>query len=387
MRDVHLRYLDALERSGHLDRALELLPTADELNERGETAGLVMPEFAVLLAYTKIELYRALLASSVPDDPYLGRLLEEYFPEPVRHRFAEQLHRHPLRREIVATCLTNSVVDHAGTTFVFRLAEETGRSAPDIALAHTAAREIFGHSALWAEIEQLDGTVPTQVQTGLFLELRRVIERATRWLLRNRAHPLDVADTVAFFAPAVPALRQRLPELLTEASGEAMSRAVEGHVAAGVPDALARHIAALPALLSVLDVRQVSVAAGRCLEDTAAVHFELGEKVRLEWLRERILELPRDEHWQALARGALRNSLYATHAALTAEVLRRAADPSTSASVRVQRWLDEPALDGQRCTHVLRDIVETGRTDLAVLTVALHEVDALAEGSRRTSGG
>jgi glutamate dehydrogenase len=383
MRDVHLRYLDALESSGRLHRALELLPTAEELDERGESAGLSMPELAVLLAYTKIELYRALLASDVPDDPALGHLLDEYFPEPIRARFAEHIARHPLRREIVATCLTNNVVDHAGTSLLFRLEEETGRGAPEIARTHTAAREIFMLSGLWAEIRALDGIVPTTAQISLFLEVRRVVERATRWLLRNRPQPLDLTATVAFFAPSVPTLRDQLPELLTAADAAALSRAVEGYTDAGVPDELARRIASLPALFAALDITEVADVTGRSLVDAAAVHFQLGEQLRLDWLRQRILELPRDEHWQALARGALRDTLYTSHAALTTEVLRRA-EPATSAAVQVRRWLEETASSASRCVRVLDEMADTGCADLAILTVALREVGALVElGQRR----
>jgi glutamate dehydrogenase len=378
MRDVHLRYLDALERSGRLDRALEVLPTAEQLDERGETAGLTMPELAVLFAYTKIELYRTLLTSDVPDDPALGQMLEQYFPEPVRERFTAQINDHPLRREIVATRLTNSVVDHAGISFVFRLAEETGRGGAEIARAHTAAREIFMLPELWTGIRALDATVPTSVQTTLFLEVRRVVERATRWLLRNRHQPLDVAATVAFFAPAVPALREQLSQLLTESSVSAMARCVDDYTQAGVPDQLARQIAALPALFSVLDINEVAASIERPLADTAAVHFQLGEQLRLDWLRERILELPRDEHWQALARGALRDTQYATHASLTSEVLRHT-EPNISAAVQVRRWLDRTAVSANRCVRVLDEIAASGRADLAILTVALREVGALSQ--------
>ena len=377
MRDVHLRYLDALERSGRLDRALELLPTAEQLLERGDSGGLTMPELAVLLAYTKIELFTQLLASDVPEDPFLGHELEQYFPDLLRDRFAAQIADHPLRREIVATCVTNSVIDHAGTSFVFRLAEETGRSAPEIARAHTAAREIFALPTLWTQIRALDGTVPTTVQDRLFLEVRRVVERATRWLLHHRREPLDIAATAAFFSPGVPELSERLPELLTDAAAAALANEVGRYTDAGVPEPLARRIAALPALLSVLDISEVTRSSGHVLADVAAVHFQLGEQLLLDWLRQRILELPRDDHWQALARGALRDTLHEVHASLTAEVLRRG-EPGASARDQVSGWLGRAAAATNRCVRVLDEIAGGGRADLATLTVALREVGALA---------
>ena len=220
MCDVHVRYLDALERAGRLDRALEQLPTGDELRDRAQTGGgLTMPEFAVVLAYSKIALFGELLASDVPEDPFLGRELEQYFPEVLRSRYADQIREHPLRREIIATRVTNSVVDRAGTTFVFRLTEETGMAAPDVARAHTAAREIFGLRALWAQIAALDDILGTDTQITLLLEVRRLAERATRWLLRNRTQPLDIAATTEFFQPGVRELALLVPKLVTETGG------------------------------------------------------------------------------------------------------------------------------------------------------------------------
>ena len=102
----------------------------------------------------------------------------------------------------------------------------------------------------------------------------------------------------------------RLPELFTEAAAEALANEVRRYSDAGVPDPLARGIAALPALFSVLDTSEVARSSGHLLADTVAVHFQLGEQLLLDWLRQRILERPREDHWQALARGALRDTLY-----------------------------------------------------------------------------
>ena len=238
MRDVHVRYLDMLERSSGLDRALEQLPTGDELCDRAQTGGgLTMPEFAVVLAYTKIALFGELLASDVPEDPFLGRELEQYFPEVLRTRYADQIREHPLRREIIATRVTNSVVDRAGTTFIFRLAEETGMAAPDVARAHTAAREIFGLRRCGPRSRRSTTSSPPTPRSRLLLEVRRLAERATRWLLRNRTQPLDIAATIEFFrAGRCGSLRVLIPTLVTENRRRIFERTVDGYVGDGVPE-------------------------------------------------------------------------------------------------------------------------------------------------------
>jgi len=165
----------------------------------------------------------------------------------LRSRFAAQIAEHPLRREIVATRVTNSLVDRAGITFAFRMSEETGLDAPDIARAYTAAREILGQPTLWAQISELDGAVSSTEQDAPFFEVRRVVDWASRWLLRHRRRPLDIAATIASFSPGVPELTNRLPELLPDAVADTLAKAVARHVDAGVPEPLARQAWRCPA--------------------------------------------------------------------------------------------------------------------------------------------
>jgi glutamate dehydrogenase len=386
MRDVHVRYLDALERAGRLDRALEQLPTGDELRDRAETGGgLTMPEFAVVLAYSKIALFDELLASDVPEDPFLGRELEQYFPDALRSRYADQIREHPLRREIIATRVTNSVVDRAGTTFVFRLTEETGLAAPDVARAHTAAREIFGLRALWAQIEELDDIVGTDTQIALLLEVRRLAERATRWLLRNRTQPLDIAATTEFFQPGVRELALLVPKLVTENRRGMLERAVGGHVKAGVPEDLAWSVATLPDVISALDITTVARSTRRPVAEVAAVYFALDEHLKLDWLRGRILDLPRDDRWENLARAALREDLHVVHSAITAEVLRTS-PPGARGREQVQGWVETIDAATNRYLRLLGDIINSGRSDLATLSVALREIRTLVQASTPETG-
>ncbi len=227
MRDVHVRYLDVLERSGRARPLARAAAHAATSSGIGPTTGggLTMPEFAVVLAYTKIALFGELLASDVPEDPFLGRELEQYFPEVLRSRYADQIREHPLRREIIATRVTNSVVDRAGTTFIFRLTEETGNGgARRRASAHGGSGDIRA-AALWAQIAALDDVVGTDTQIALLLEVRRLAERATRWLLRNRAQPLDIAATTEFFRPGV----QELAVLIPDAGHRAPAEDLRAH--------------------------------------------------------------------------------------------------------------------------------------------------------------
>jgi glutamate dehydrogenase len=373
MVDVHARYLRKLESEGSLDRAIEFLPSDDVLAQRRSAgAGLTTPEFAVLLAYTKLDVSHRLLASDACEDPWFERELTAYFPAPLRdERFSSAMARHPLRREIVATRVTNLLVDRAGTSFIHRLTEETGAPVPELARAHSAAWEIFGLEELWSGVEVLDNVVPVATQIDMVLPVRRLAERASRWLVRHGPKPLDVAAAVAAFAPGVARLAGLLPGLLSAADRQVADSRAAGWVEAGAGKDLAARVAVLDALAPALDL--VQVAGGpEVLPDVAAVYFALGTALELDWLRDRIAALPRDDRWQALARSALGDDYGRERAALTADVLQGGG---------LEQWMARHRPEVERFLAVIDDIRAGASPDLATLSVAMREARALSPGA------
>jgi glutamate dehydrogenase len=378
MIDVHARFLERLETKAKLDRELEALPGGEELMERKhDHRGLTRPELAVALAYSKIYLYAELLDSDVPEDAHLSAELDRYFPAPLPERFGELMHAHRLRREIIATQVVNNMLHGGGTTFAFRLHEETGARASEIARAYAAARDIFEMRPQWDEIEALDNRVEAAVQIEMLLEGRRLIERGSRWLLRNRGRPLDIGATVQFFAPGAAVLYDALPRLLGASDVEPLTVRADELEQAGVPPSLALRVASLGTMFATFDVVEVAEEAGLEVERVAAVHFRLGERLELHWLRDRIVALPRDDRWRALARAALRDDLYGLHRALTAAVLHDAL-PDGTVKERVDAWVAEnPA--SERCLQTLAEI-RVGRVfDTTTLPVAVREVRNLLQ--------
>jgi glutamate dehydrogenase len=377
MVDVHARYIRFLEQTGKLNRQLERLPSDEQLEERTAAGrGLTTPEFAVLLAFAKIRTYEELLESDLPDDTYTRRYLADYFPAPVRDRFGDRLEDHPLRREIIATCLANSTVNRAGTSFIYRIGQETGAATADIVRAHVAAWESFQISRLHAEIEACVTRLSAAVQVSLALEARKLAERATRWLLRNRHTPLDIERTVGFFTDGIAGLAGNLPDLVQGRDHDALLRATADLGAAGVPDALAATVAGLKELFSGLDIVEVATSLHRPVEEVAAVYFVLGDVLRLDWLRDRITALPRADRWQALARQALRDDLYRQHGALTARVLEESGPRTSTTPARrpVEAWMNRNGARVRRYLSAAEDIQAGGVEDVTTLSVAMREV-------------
>jgi glutamate dehydrogenase len=381
---VHEQWMRDLEAQGLLDRELEALPSSREVARRIEAgATLTQPELAVLMAYTKIVLAEELLASDLPEDPYLDNDIQAYFPKPVQERFAEQVAAHPLRREIIVTQVVNDLVNGAGMTYWPRLAGETGATPAELTRANFVAREIFGSLALRRELEQYDNVLDATVQTRMRVEMRTLVERASRWLVTNRRPPLDSQGNVEFFAGPVQATMLELPQLLTGtelASYEARRELLVGY---DVPEDLASRVASFDVAYTLLNVVEIADSHGLTPAEVARVHFTLGERLGLSVLQRRIVDLPRADQWQTMARAALRDDLYAVHAQLTAQVLEATGDldavddPMETATRRVAAWESEAGGVVDKAIGALNAVCSDEPTDIAKVSVGLRVVRSL----------
>ncbi|MFD5722113.1 NAD-glutamate dehydrogenase [Streptomyces sp. NPDC127036] len=371
------RFMRHLVREGHLDRALEFLPSERQIRERLTAGqGLTGPETAVLLAYTKITVSTDLLATSLPDDPYLQSLLHAYFPTALRDRFREQIEGHALSREIVTTVLVNDTVNTGGTSFLHRLREETGASLEEIVRAQTAARAIFNSSAVWDAVEALDNVVAADVQTRIRLHSRRLVERGTRWLLNNRPQPLQLAETITFFSAGVEQVWSELPKLLRGADLEWYQQICDELTNAGVPDELATRVAGFSSAFPALDIVSVADRTGKDPMAVAEVYYDLADRLGITQLMDRIIELPRADRWQSMARASIREDLYAAHAALTADVLA-VGDGTSTPEQRFEAWQEKNAPILGRARATLEEIRGSDSFDLANLSVAMRTMRTL----------
>ena len=387
---VHGRYLRQLLRENRVSLQTDGLPDEKEIAARRSAGtGLTTPELAVLLAHTKIAAGQEVLASDLPDDPSLRSALADYFPVPLREPFADQLGAHRLRREIITTSVINDMVDTGGSTFLFRLGEETGLPVPDITRAWLVAREVFGMRAFWQQVEALAGIVDVEARIAVVLEARKLMERAARWLLMNRRPPFGIAETVNFLSVGVGTVRSAIPKLL---SGRDMAGFEERRAAfrsQGVPAGLADEVAAMVPSYSAFDIVTSAAATGHGVEETAAVYFLLADRLQLGRLRDLIVALPREDRWSSASRSALRDDLYAAHAALTRDVLAVGSSGAGltgawavtggtgSAADRVAAWESLNSAAVSRAAATLAEIWESNRFTFATLSVAVRVIRTL----------
>jgi len=282
---------------------------------------------------------------------------------------------HPLRREIIATVVANSVVNRAGISFLSRLADELGIGLPELTRAHVIARDVFGAAATWTAIDELDFVVSAEVQTRMFLAVRRLVERGARWFVRHRTE-LPIGPTIAEFGVAVAGVLAALPELLEAEAATTFRVAADELVTAGVPGELARTVAGCEMALGALTVADVAHESSLDPGVVARVHFTLGDRLGLVWLRARVADLSRADRWQTEARAALRDDLADCHRALTEAACRASAASSPSGT---DAWLTAHAEEVSRYRHILDEIRAGGAYGLAQLTAARRALRDLSD--------
>jgi glutamate dehydrogenase len=364
--DQEARFMRFLEKNGRLNRAIEFLPNDDEIAERKAAGGrLTTPERAVLLAYSKMWLFDELLASDLPEDEWVGSALARYFPATLRERMAAYIPRHPLKREIVATHVLNSMVNRVGATFVHRISEMTGAKPAQVVRAYLLAREIFGIVPLWQGIEALDNRVSDALQAEMLIHEGWLTSRATTWFLRSKRLNEPLAPTIARLTPAVKALAARL------APAAAKSALAVAWIGAGVPAELATRVASAEGLLDALDIAEVAESSRRPFDEVCEVHAGVGERLSLARLRAQIDTLPSDTYWQSRAKTALGDDLAGLQRALALEVL---AGHEGAPAAMIGEWEQAHAVPLERARRLLADLSEAKQADLAMLSVALREL-------------
>ena len=377
--DQQARLIRNLERAGKLQRGLEYLPDDEALAERqADGEGLTRPEIAVLLAYAKIALYQEILRSDLPDDPELGNDLLLYFPKPLRERFRDAIAAHRLRREIIATHLTNSTVNRVGPTFVTRMAEETGAKATEIARAYTIVRDAFELRRVWSEIEALDNVVPAELQIEMIGEVARLVDRSTLWLLRHARQRLDVSVRVAEFGGGAFEVLAALEEILSPAERAALDQRIHGYEERGVPGALARFVASVGVLGAVLDIVTLAVGRRFSVPEVARVYFQVGARFRLDWLRSAVVEVADQDPWHKAAAEALSADLLAHQGEIARNVLASAEDGGGPDAAN-ETWIAERKTLVEPVDRLLEELTGAATVDLAMLTVANHHLRLLAE--------
>ncbi|MEQ8388731.1 MAG: NAD-glutamate dehydrogenase [Alphaproteobacteria bacterium] len=375
--DEHVALIRWLERSGRLNRQIEFLPDDEKLTERQvQGQGLTRPELAVLLGYAKIALYDGLLPSDLPDDELLEGDLIKYFPTQMAEGHTQALLDHRLRREIIATRATNSLVNRAGPGFVTRMAERTGLDLPEIVRAYAVTRDVFDLRRLWEEIEALDNRVAAGMQTDMLIAIADLIQRCSLWFLLNLPHPIDTAAVTAEYGAGIRILADEIGNLVAERDRTSLSEAAAPLTAAGVPDDLAWTVASFDLLASGCDVVKIASTEGLEVSGVARTYFGAGTRFGFDRLRGFARGVATESRWDKQAVDAMLDDLYANQSALTMRILETAGGIE-NVDVMIEAWGAARTHAIKRLEAILHELETAPAVDIAMLAVANRQVRAL----------
>ncbi|HEX6859471.1 MAG TPA: NAD-glutamate dehydrogenase [Caulobacteraceae bacterium] len=385
--DAHARFMTELSEEGRLSRKVEGLPDAAAMLELAQAGkGLTRPELAVLLAYGKLDLFDDIVESRAPDDPFFFDTLKGYFPAPLG-KFEDEMSRHRLRREIIATVLDNEIVNMCGPTFPSRLRASAGCDTAALVIAFEAARRVLRIDEAWDAVNALDGQIPASGQLALYAALSAAQRAQTFWLARRAKADTTVQALIDEFRPAVDELKSLIPAVLSPYEQKAVAKRAQAFVKAGAPEALAGEIAALQWLTTAADLVDLTAQSGWPLAAVTRLYHQVGAAFSFDRLRAAAGSFRGGDSFERLATRRLIEDMLSEQTALAGAVLRATADPRSGADAEaakaaVNAWAADHPAPVSAVRAALDDIEQAGGdwtfAKLTIVNAALRELSAAA---------
>lgn len=368
------RYIKELERTGKIDRNLEFLPDEKTLLDRKLIGkGLGLPGIAVLMCYSKTILKEQILASDVPEESYMNQVLINSFPKPLQKRFSKQMQDHPLRREIIATRLSNIIINEMGFTYVYRLQDETGAPVSAIVRAYMITRTVLDLETIWKQIEELGTKISAQQQVDMMMLYVRLARRITRWFLRTQRRTLDVGQAVEIYSKGVTELKKDMPDVFGEHARIKFKEHYQERIDAGIPPKLAHELTVTRGLFAATDIIELAHKRNVDVAQVAKIYFSIGEFLDLSWIRTQIIAHPTENHWESLSREALRDDLDWQQRQLTAGIMGYESD-NKNLQGRLESWGETHRALIDRWKFILTDLKSTSTLNYTMYFVAIREL-------------
>ncbi len=380
----HARYMRHLEREKIMSRFLEHLPNDDQVTERiAQHKGLVRPELAILISYSKLTYKNALLESASLHEECYNRLLLSYFPRQLRALYADEILLHPLRREIIATMLSNRITNNIGIGFGYRIREETGANIEDIARAYVITVDVFDLKSTFHKLDALDNKMQEVHRHECFQALSGLLERSISWLLRNQLASMNVDQAIDRYLNDVNILREVISGVLTGQSRKNYVATRRRFISHGLPSELAQEITDQMTLASAFDIIEIKTRLHGNTEQIARVFYHISERLQLPWIRNSISSTEIYSHWNNLAIVNLRNDLHANQRNLT-ELVLQTVDSIQDASKALQLWEKRHAEALERYDQIINEITALQTRDFATISILVNEVRRLVQIGKRT---
>lgn len=361
--------MDYLAENGPLDKRVESLPDAKAVLERQRNGqGFTRPELAIILAYTKMGIYRRILETDFPDEPLFQHYLLDYFPSLLREQYTEQIKKHSLRREIIATQFTNVVVDLLGITFVHRTIRDTGATPIQVIRAALAALELVNAKEFLAKLSEYDSKIAAHNFYEILSGLVRALENVVNWILLTDADLSSLSHFIGNYKERLRELREGLHEILPAGEQQRLADLKARFLAYGFNEEFAAYVASLDYVPSGIGIVDNARIAEVPLGEAARRYYEVGEKLRFAWLRDQLRTVHTKDKWQTIAIVGLIMDLRQIQLRLSLEDVNLDSLPGNPVA---------------RYTQFLNEIVEENAFGQASGDVLARLLAQIAEGARR----
>lgn len=372
--ELQLRYIHELEKTGKLDRNLEFIPDDKTLLERKLIGqGLSRPGIAVLMCYSKTILKEQILASDVPEEPYMEQILISCFPRQLQERFSKQMQDHPLRREIIATKLSNIIVNEMGFPYVYRLQDESGAPVSAIVKAYMITRHILNLEAIWKQIEELGTHINAQAQIDMMMLYVRLSRRVTRWFLRSQRRALDISQSMKIYAKGIVELKKAMPAVFSIEQRAQYDEYYQERIEGGIPAELAHELTVTRGLFAAPDIIEIANQRKISIAKVAEIYFGVGGFLDLTWIRTQVIVHSVENQWESLSREALRDDLDWQQRQLT-DGLIRINDKHKELQERIEMWAETHKILIDRWHSILTQLKSGAAPNYIMLFVAIREL-------------
>jgi len=374
-------FLNYLEKEIHLNREKNNLPDDEELLRRKSAKlGLLRPQIAIILAQTKLMIKENILKTDIPDNQFLLNTLQNYFPDLINEVMPEKdIHAHLLSREIIATALSNDIVNRMGVTYLFSLREETGSLFSHIILSYVLISRIFSFKQLQFLIEGLDYIVPINEQYEIFSRLHDLAHNAAHWFLYNE--DLSSLDELATcYYSGMEKLYSIIPKLMGGTSTDYMKDIISRFCASGMSEEMAIRLATIRVLYAGLNIIFMASHYHYDLEEAATAYFYVGQYFNIVWFRDNLFVGRTGDYWDNIARGNLRDKFDREQRILTRVILHAWRNSGLSIKESVEIWAKKNEDFVTRWNFILANIQSVPTPELSMFFVSVEE---LAKMTRR----
>ncbi|MDP3895182.1 MAG: NAD-glutamate dehydrogenase [Mesorhizobium sp.] len=361
------RFMAGLEGRRLLDRKVEILPGETALVERAaRNEPLTRAEIGVLLAYAKMVLLEDLVASRLPDEPYLEADLLAYFPERMARKYGPEIASHRLRREIIATQLANDAINRGGPTFISRLQDMTGCPPDEVVEAYVLVRDGFALAALYGEVDALDTKIDGQAQIALYQAIGTLVHGQTAWFVRNRDDKAPLGQRVAALTAARKALEPKLASMAPPDMKARNAERVAMLAQAGAPARLAERLALLGVAELIPEMALVAELAGAPIDAAATALLGINAAFRIGRIEDAARSMAQLDYYDGLALSRAHDMIAAARRGMAVSALTRHGTDREP----VAAWIEAGGERIARARERLQALTEAGDISVSKLSVA-----------------